>query len=201
VTPEQIATQTGIPVKMVKAIAQVESGSKPDALRFEPHLFLAAVPGAAIPYTRGPTGAASHVAAETNRAAFVRAFAINPLEAVKASSWGAWQDMGSHLIAIAGPDPAHAVAAFDADPAGTSGSLFLHWVRMNPRILPPARALDFKGVAHAYNGCCSRGLDGCSGCDHYAGRLAAAYNRVSGSGMLSFFLTLGAAAAAWKWFH
>jgi len=187
VADAHLANDAGIPVPVLRAIRSVESGASPAATRFEPHLYwrsklglpagatgaqiAAAIPAggqAQVPYTPGPTRAASAVASETNRAAFNRAFAISPTIAVQSSSWGSYQVLGNRLLPMFGGDPQRAVQAFDANPAAISQRLLVSWMNASPIARMYARSLDFANFAHRYNGCPMP-------CDLYAGRLRAAY--------------------------
>lgn len=182
----QLEAITGVPRRVLIAIRMVESRGRWDAVRFEPHIFwrlhknlpvtwsgrkirdsLTPEELVSVPYTPGPTGAASHIAAETNRAAVDRAMAIDAAATVRATSWGAWQDLGAALLAEVA-DPATAVAAFDADPQDMSGRLFARWVKGRPHFPAVARSLDFDKISSLYNGC--------SDCTLYSSRLRAAYN-------------------------
>lgn len=137
---------------------------------------------AAVPYTPGNTAwraanglapcridrSASCTGSETNRAAFERAFRLAPAEAVKATSWGSYQVLGSHLLGLYGT-PSAAVRAFDADPQTVGERLLASWMRANPRAQAAARAMDWAELAHRYNGC--------SDCTAYVTRLRQAYDR------------------------
>lgn len=176
-----LAAQAHIPVGVLRAIRSVESGGHPNAVRFEPHLFLRRVPGAPIPYTPGPTQAASHVASETNRAAFERARAINEQAAIDSTSWGLYQVLGSHLRSVA---PSNPVGTFDSDPAGTSDRLLVDWFATNPAASAAARALNFSDLAYRYNG---------SRTSPWGARVAAAYARGGGEGGSAALATATAA--------
>jgi hypothetical protein len=140
---------------------------------------------AAVPYTPGNTSwraanglspcridrSASCTGSETNRAAFERAFRLAPTEAVKATSWGSYQVLGSHLLRLYGDSPSAAVRAFDADPRTVGERLLASWMRANPRAQAAARAFDWGELAHRYNGC--------SDCSTYVSRLRDAYSRWS----------------------
>jgi len=138
---------------------------------------------AAVPYTPGNTSwrsanglepcridrSASCSSAETNRAAFDRAFRIAPSEAVKATSWGSYQVLGAHLLPLFGSSPSTAVRNFDANPHAVGERLLAAWMRANPRAQEAARAMNWTELAHRYNGC--------SDCTAYATRLRDAYSR------------------------
>lgn len=182
VADARLANEAGIPVPVLRAIRSVESGTNPAALRFEPTLFRRDAPQHAsqIPYTpSSPSGGGpSHVASETNRAAFEHAFSIDPTVAVRSTSFGSYQVLGGYLLRIIS-DPQAAVHAFDADPVTIGARMFAAWMRASPAARTYARSLRFGSFACAYNGCCGRGhpcLTSCTGCDHYAGRMQAAYD-------------------------
>lgn len=137
---------------------------------------------AAVPYTPGNTSwrsanglepcridrSASCTGSETNRAAFNRAFAIDPALAVRSTSWGSYQVLGGHLLSL-WSDPARAVREFDADPQIVGERLLASWMRANPRAQAAARDFNWAELAHRYNGC--------SDCTAYVTRLRAAYDR------------------------
>ena len=138
---------------------------------------------AAVPYTPGNTEwraanglepcrisrSASCTGSETNRAAFERAFRLAPAEAVKATSWGSYQVLGSHLLGLYGNSPSASVRAFDADPMVVGERLLASWMRANPRAQAAARAMDWAELARRYNGC--------TDCTTYVTRLRQAYDR------------------------
>lgn len=173
-----IVRATGIPLPFVVAVRATESGRNPAVVRFEPHLFerwhpdnvvrLSPTPGAAfvsgdderravwisglIPYTHGATRAASDSRLETGREAFEHAYRIDSVAAVRSTSWGAFQVLGAHLLALFGA-PQKAVPAFDADPAGVSDRLLVQWLHANTRALEAAKAGRIDEFIHRYNGC------------------------------------------------
>jgi hypothetical protein len=152
-----LARDTGIPVPVLRAIRQVESGGNPRAVRFETRVF------------RNRTG---QTVEGSNRAAFQRAYAINPLEAVNSTSWGWFQVMGFHGFPSMYGGPAQAVRAFDADPEGVSIALFKRWMSRPAatRAKAAASRLDFATFASVYNGCAMP-------CERYSTRMRAAYER------------------------
>ena len=156
-TDQELADRAGIPLRILLAIRAVESGGSASAVRFEPHLFHRDTGGrftrAQVPWTPAPgRGSVSLTPSETNRAAFERAFRLEPRIAVTSSSWGAYQVLGRHLLAVRGPDPDRAVAAFDADPVHVGEEMFLSWMRGNPAAQTAARAGDIARLAELYNG-------------------------------------------------
>lgn len=117
--------------------------------------------------------AASAVAAETNRAAFERAFAVDPDKAVRATSWGAFQVLGGNLLEAYGGSPATAVAAFWANPADASERVLIKWFQNNPRGYAAARDQRWFDFVVEYNTCCSGSGEtqaNCRGCDVYLNR-------------------------------
>ena len=93
----------------------------------------------------------SLVRSETNKAAFERAFKINPDAAVRATSWGAGQVLGGHLISLY-KDPESAVREFYSNPERVSRELIVQWLKSNPKAVIAANNLDFKELARLYNG-------------------------------------------------
>ena len=135
----------------------MESGSHPDAVRFEPQVFRNHTGhrfDASVPYEPDERGI-DRVPAHTNRAAFEHAFGFDPAQAVCATSWGAYQVMGWRLLALyPGLRPVDAVACFDADPRSVGEHLFVA-VIADPRNRPLQRAInahDWATVARWYNG-------------------------------------------------
>ena len=164
-----LANEAGIQVPVLRAVRAVESGASPSSVRFEPHLFRRdSSRGNEVPYTPGATRAASDVGSETNRAAFNRAFALDPRAAVTSTSWGSYQVLGGHLLRLFGNAPARSVQEFDRAPAAVSDRILVSWMSVNPRARLAARTLDFAGFAHRYNGCSLP-------CTRYATRLQQEY--------------------------
>lgn len=155
-TDQELAERAGIPLRILLAIRAVESSGNASAVRFEPHLFHRATGDrfrAQVPWTPAPgRGSVSLTPSETNRAAFERAFRLDPAAAVRASSWGAFQVLGGHLLSVRGPDPARAVAAFDADPSHVGEEMFLSWMRGNAAARAAAQRGDIETLAELYNG-------------------------------------------------
>jgi len=146
------ANSLGMSVEVVQTIEAVESGGKPSAIRFEPHVFLRKRPDlhCEIPFTKGPRGF-SETHSETNQSAFETAFELDPKAAVESTSWGLYQVLGGHLIKIYG-DPLSGVDSFYADPPSASYKLFISWFKSNTRALKAAREHDWKKLARYYNG-------------------------------------------------
>lgn len=159
-----LARDSGVSVPALRAIRSVESGGNPRAVRFETRVF------------RERTG---HTVEGSNRAAFERAYALNPLEAVNSTSWGWFQVMGFHGFPALYGGPAQAVRAFDADPEAVSLTLFKRWMSQPGRhqeAKEAAARLDFARFASIYNGC-SLTPGASHPCDRYQSRMHAAYER------------------------
>ena len=146
------ANELELPVEVVQTIERVESGGKASAVRFEPHVFLRKRPKykGKVPLTLGPAGF-STTARETDLAAFQHAYALDPVAAVESTSWGLYQVLGGHLLAIHG-GPEEAVLAFDNDPVATSYALLVRWFKKNPLALMAAKGKDWWRLAKHYNG-------------------------------------------------
>lgn len=153
-TDAQLAAAAGIPLRILLAIRAVESAGRANAVRFEPRLFHRDTDNryrAQVPWS-SDLSARDLPRAETDRAAFERAFRYDPRVAVRSSSWGAYQVLGGHLLSVRGPDPARAVAAFDANPATVGREMFVSWFAANPRAQAAANAGDIETLADIYNG-------------------------------------------------
>jgi hypothetical protein len=159
-----LAEETGVPLPAIQAIRQVESGGNPRAVRFETRVF---------------RNRAGQTVEGHDRAAFQRAYAINPLEAVNSTSWGWFQVMGFHGFPEMYGGPAEAVRAFDADPEAVGVRLFKRWMSSSGRAeqaKAAARRLDFATFASIYNGC-SLAPGATHPCSTYQTRMRAAYER------------------------
>ena len=154
--PQNLADRAGIPPDVLEAFRIVESNGDSSAIRFEPHLFVRFKPEAKgqIPYTPSKHGPWSVMTKETNRAAFERAFKIDAWAAVKATSWGAFQVLGQHLLDEHNGSPEHAVKAFDENPEEISGILVARWFKSNHRAREYANQSppDFARLCRQYNG-------------------------------------------------
>lgn len=120
---QDLANRTGCPIRFLVGVRAVESGGKPRAVRFEPHIFqrqrpelvveiprdtsveeahpqrIAAWKAGKIPYTpgrmrSGKPRAASSSREETDRTAFEAARKLDAVAAVLSSSWGSYQQLG-----------------------------------------------------------------------------------------------------------
>lgn len=182
-----LAEQIGIDPKVLLAIQKVESSSSPAKVRFEPHLFHRDTNSrylGQIPWTKS-RGNVSLVSSETNRAAFERAYRIDPSIAVRSTSWGRFQILGSAGISIYGSPPAF-VAAFDEDPDFVSDRLLAKWFSSRPAAIAAANAKDWRRLALLYNG---------STTSPWLGRFVRAYEGSGSGGSGAVVWVLGAALA------
>jgi len=149
-----------ISAEILQSFVIVESGARP-AVRFEPHLahrFLG-TRAACIPWTpkseRQPWSVKRQ---ETSRAAFNRALAHHPGDdgwaaaIIESSSFGLFQVLGAHLLALFPGDPLGALAAYDEDERLISFALAGAWFRASPRALKAAREGDLERLIRYYNG-------------------------------------------------
>lgn len=146
-----LAARAGIPADLLHAIRDVESGGSARAVRFEPHVFHRLTSSrytAQVPFTPNERGV-STVSSETSRAAFERAANFDREAAIKATSWGRYQVLGGHLLALYPDDP---VRTFDTHPAIVSDELLVHWFQQNPQAADAARRYDLVELARRYNG-------------------------------------------------
>ena len=166
------ALELGLPLEVVQAIEAVESGGKPRAMRFEPHVFLRKRPDLAdqIPFTAGPRGY-SITRSETNVAAFERAFRLDPVAATESTSFGLYQVLGGHLIKLYG-SPDVGVETFLSEPIRVSYQLFASWFKASPRALRAAADRDWRELARRYNGP--------GQVPHYSAALEREYTRIVG---------------------
>jgi len=148
----EAANTLGLPVEIVQTIEAVESGGRPAAMRFEPHVFLRKRPdlAAQVPFTKGPRGY-SVTRSETDQSAFEHAFELDPKAATESTSWGLYQVLGGHLIKLY-ESPQSGVDHFYADPLGVSYKLLVSWFKDSPRAVAAARAKDWEKLARYYNG-------------------------------------------------
>ncbi len=158
ISDEELARQAKIPVIVLRAIRQNESGDNPAVVRFEPHVFLRETGKGKrenspflkdIPFTRDPVRKISLVKSETDRAAFEKAALLDRDIAIKSTSWGLYQVLGAHLLKI---DPVNPVKTFDANPREISDRLLVSWFKSNPKAAKAAREFDIMELARRYNG-------------------------------------------------
>jgi len=93
----------------------------------------------------------------TNRAAFERAYKLDPVQAIKATSWGSYQVMGWALLRAYDNNPSEALAAYDKDPVTTSDMMVVQWFKDAFRSSKKRRAFthnppNFDAVVRIYNG-------------------------------------------------
>ncbi|HEY5657771.1 MAG TPA: N-acetylmuramidase domain-containing protein [Myxococcota bacterium] len=151
-TDDVLASRAGIPVRILRAIRLLESGGRPSATRFEPHVFNRLTQNryaSQIPFTRDPVRRVSLVRSETNRAAFERASRFDREAAIRATSWGLYQVLGGHLLSVASGEP---VAYFDRDPETVSAEMLASWFRSRPAAVRAAQAGNISELARLYNG-------------------------------------------------
>jgi len=122
-----------------------------------------------VPYwpRGGPRGTAPFVdgkRANTNRAAFERAYKLDPWAAIRSTSWGAYQVMGGHLLKLYNDNPQKALEGYDKNPLEVSDDMAVAWFKSAMRgrkkkkldrrfseavtMNPP----DFVTLAGVYNG-------------------------------------------------
>ena len=157
------AEKFGFEVAVVQAIEAVESGGRPAAVRFEPHLWhrhykklgLTEAQRDAMPFTRNPDNKPpfSRVRSETNESAFNKAMEINPSAAVYCTSFGLYQVMGYQFPNYKNKTKAREhVARFRQDPVGVSYELLEVWFRGSSKAQQAAKAKDWRELARRYNG-------------------------------------------------
>lgn len=136
VNDAELARRAGVPVAIVAPIRAIESGGNALAMRFETRLFL----------ERTGTTIEGH-----DRAAFNRAYAMDPQAAVESSSWGLYQILGRAGIAIYG-SPQAFVRAFNDNPIEVSQRLFVKYFEGRPALRDAANRGDWRALAEGYNG-------------------------------------------------
>ena len=162
-SPAQIsfAEKFGFEVAVVQAIEAVESGGRPAAVRFEPHLWhrhykklgLTETQRDAMPFTRNDQVPFSKVRSETNETAFNKAMEINPSAALYCTSFGLYQVMGYQFPNYKNKTKAREhVVRFRQDPVGVSYELLEVWFSKNSKALQAANAKDWRELARRYNG-------------------------------------------------
>ena len=166
---QETAASLGIDPNILLAISRVEAGPQgAEAVRFEPHLFLKGPnKNADIPYTRGDSDCperrreggcvpyVSYQANETDRAAFDRAYAIDPQAAVRSASFGLFQVVPFGQLSYLSEDPEEFKRKFDSDPLGLSYELLearLSTPKNGINMVDAANNRDWTAFATAYNG-------------------------------------------------
>ena len=136
----QTAKNIGVEPDVLRAFREVESGGASSAVRFEPHLFFRSRPDtkSQIPFT--PTaGGYSLTASETNKAAFERAYKIDPVAAIKSTSWGLFQVLGGTILPAYGNSPSKFLRAFNREPEDFSFKSVEMWFAANPAAAEAAK--------------------------------------------------------------
>lgn len=153
---EQLCKKAGIPCPVMAAIRHVESNGRPGVLRFEPNKFRARRPDLKdqIPYTRNPAKGFSTTASETGKFAFAHAFELDPVTAIKSTSFGSYQVMGWALLRSYGNQAQKAWDGFRNNPAEASDLMLIEWMKDNPRAIRAANSSppNFAALAKIYNG-------------------------------------------------
>jgi len=93
----------------------------------------------------------------TNRSAFDRAFSLDPVQAIKSTSWGSYQVMGWALLRAYGDNPSEALAGYDADPITSGDLMIVQWFKDVFRSSRKRKAFtssppNFDAVVRIYNG-------------------------------------------------
>ena len=178
---QNAAEQLGVEAAVIQAIEAVESGGRPAAVRFEPHLWhrkyaefgLTEAQRDQMPFTRNNEVPFSRVGSETNEAAFNKAMTISGPLALYSTSFGLYQVMGYNFTNFK-TDAEGIVARFRADPEGVSYELLVTWFRGNPKAIEAAKNKDWAELARRYNGPANVA--------RYAPRLEREYAAVTGTG-------------------
>ena len=185
---QDLAERLGIDPSVLLAISRVESaGVGPDALRFEPHVFLREQPGASIPYTRGDTNCpdnwrkaggcvdfVSYQPEETGQAAFERAYAIDPGAALRSTSFGSFQVIPFKDLSHLSENPEEFLTKFKEDPLGLSYEL------LEARLTSPGNKVDLLAAAKSGDWTAfAVGYNGPAQAQHgYDAKLHATYNSI-----------------------
>ena len=185
---QDLAERLGIDPSVLLAISRVESaGVGPDALRFEPHVFLREQPGASIPYTRGDTNCpdnwrkaggcvdfVSYQPEETGQAAFERAYAIDPGAALRSTSFGSFQVIPFKDLSHLTENPEEFLTKFKEDPLALSYEL------LEARLTSPGNKVDLLAAAKSGDWTAfAVGYNGPAQAQHgYDAKLHATYNSI-----------------------
>ena len=189
---QDLAERLGIDPSVLLAISRVESGGLgPDALRFEPHVFLREQPGANVPYTRGDNNCpdnweraggcvpfVSYQPEETGQAAFERAYAIDPQGALRSTSFGAFQVIPFKDLSYLSENPEEFLTKFREDPLAMSYEL------LEARLTTPSNGVDLVAAAQAGDWTAfAEGYNGVEQAKHgYDAKLQATYNSILDQG-------------------
>jgi len=164
---QNLSAATGVPADVLAAFGEIESSNVDDAIRFECHRFNRH--GWAMPCTTTADRPWSVTASETDAGAFYRAAPLDLDHAVRSSSWGRYQVMGSTALSHTGWSAAQFLDAFERSPADVSDEIAIGWWAGNPAARAAARSRDLLALARAYNGSWSE-----TQAAHYADRLGRA---------------------------
>jgi hypothetical protein len=147
-----LARATGITPWAIAGIRAVESGDDDAAIRFEPHQFNArSSSGHQMPFTDSGNGS-SKVVSQTDESALLTAMKYDAYEAVKATTWGAFQVNGRHLMKIES-NPRKAYEMFKADPSTASMQMPISWMKARgDKFTQAANNEEWDKVARLYNG-------------------------------------------------
>lgn len=157
------AQDLGCEVAAIKAVAEVESrGSGFDAqgrptVLYERQVFsrnctpkgrFDSMPEISAPvgYGRGNYGNT-----ESQWQKIAKAYALDPVAALKAPSWGTFQVLGENHKACGYADVREFVRLMITSPVGHL-QVFVSFIRANPNLLRAIRALDWESFARGYNG-------------------------------------------------
>lgn len=157
------AQNLGCEVAAIKAVAEVESrGSGFDSqgrptVLYERQVFsrnctpkgrFDSMPDISAPvgYGRGNYGNT-----ESQWQKLAKAFALDPVAALKAPSWGTFQVLGENHKACGFADVREFVRLMITSPVGHL-QVFVSFIRANPNLLRAIRALDWESFARGYNG-------------------------------------------------
>lgn len=158
----------GIPVALLRAFAEVESGGKSGfgplglpVIAFEGHWFRKFThkvydvthPFLSYPYVKkaGPEWVHNNKDQVTAWKTLEEALALNHDAALKSCSWGMFQVMGFNYASCGYKTVDDFVAAMKAGEAGQLLA-FVGFCKANPACLEAMRKKDFKGMAIGYNG-------------------------------------------------
>lgn len=187
ISDTELARRAGVPVGIIAPIRTIESGGNPLAFRFECNKFNEDST-TRVPCTPAPGVRFSRTPSETNRAAFNRAYAINPRVAIESSSFGLYQQLGSTLLRLYS-SPAAAIAAFDRDPSGVSARLFEEYFQVRDGLRAAANRQDWRALAEGYNGS-----------DRWYERFMELYSAPRSTGFVAMLIAAGVGYVAWrKW--
>ena len=93
----------------------------------------------------------------TNRLAFDKAYKLDPIQAIKATSWGSYQVMGWALLQAYDNDPKKALAAYDQNSVTTSDMMVVKWFKNTFKKSKKRKAFtqnppNFDAIVRIYNG-------------------------------------------------